>query len=172
MEQCAICHTKSFLYPAGCSDNHVACILCLKGITLSKSPPKYGLDSKYHSTVCCPFCGEHSPSNYYSLLEEHVEFIKSFNIQSEIRCYQQNYKYLWLYQGRNNGWWLFNNEMQKVLTEKMPNNFKWLICGQTMEYNFKTMKQCNTQNGNIRLIKRIPSDKLSTVLVKGISGMK
>ena len=86
-----------------------------------------------------------------------------------------------MYEGRNNGWWYFDYELQDMLEQSysemdgsMSTNteFEWVICGQRIIIDFSTMEQYNTKNGAVRKVRRYPKDSIpDDVLVKGVAGM-
>lgn len=172
-KQCPLCAVDNYMYPTGCgNDDHIACITCLKGNAISRSPTT-NIDKI--STIKCPYCTRPSSRSYYKQLNENPERVKNHDISKRVNHIISNYDYIWLYQGRNNGWWLFDLELQDILTEKYQNscfNFEWSICGQKMLYDFDNMMQINTHSQSVREIKRISTDEIPLLLIKGVSGMK
>uniref|UniRef100_A0A6C0J9J8 WWE domain-containing protein n=1 Tax=viral metagenome TaxID=1070528 RepID=A0A6C0J9J8_9ZZZZ len=174
MEICYLCQTLSFLYPTGCgNDEHEACMLCIKGTTLSRSPQSNNLRSVLKTEVECPYCMTKSSKYYMVKLEQTPKKIKEHDIKIAINRLIAIFDQLWLYQGRNNGWWLFNEEVHEQLekfSKDINNKFEWVICGQTMEYDFKHMIQRNVKNGSVRCIKQIGINDIDNHVIKGIAG--
>ena len=171
-KQCPLCAVDNYMYPTGCGNNeHVACITCLKGNAIVRSPTT-NIDKL--ASIKCPYCTRSSARSYYTKLNENPEQIQRHNVSQRIEQISRN-DYVWLYQGRNNGWWLFDLELQDLLTEKYEKSlfeFEWSICGQKMSYDFDNMLQTNTHSYSVREIKRITTSELKNYLIKGVSGMK
>lgn len=180
---CTLCNIPNYLYPTGCSSNHECCIFCLKGLVLSCSPPNTN-----RSVISCPYCKRNSSPKYFRQLNEHPETIRNHNILDQLNILHLKRDHHWLYSGRNNGWWYFNDELQTVLEkhyQKIDKDkkaaigcinecFTWMICGQQLEFDLVNMRQTNLESRSIRDIKRISSGQLegNSLLIKGIAGMK
>lgn len=83
--------------------------------------------------------------------------------------------YVWVYEGRNNGWWYFDYDMQDILEEAFIDDqtfIDWYICGQKIHIDLFNMQQTNNSNNAVRAIKRLSSnDDNSDLLIKGVAGM-
>lgn len=91
-----------------------------------------------------------------------------------------NRSYVWLYEGRNNGWWYYDYDMQDILEEAWHNGqtedgvfLDWLICGQKVNIDLFNMQQTNSNNNAVRAIKRININDINStdLLIKGVAGM-
>jgi len=151
-------------------------MLCIKGNTLSRSPPSYNLKSVLRTAVECPFCKQKSRPYYLVSLEQEPSKVRNHDINSHISNFCKDNEHIWIYHGRNNGWWTFDQELQTNLEHyyiiDKGNIFKWVICGQSMEYDFSEMIQRNINNGSVRSIKRINTDELEQYVIKGMAGVK
>jgi len=83
---------------------------------------------------------------------------------------------MWIYEGRNNGWWYYDYDVQIVIETawKENKNLDWYMCGQMFHLDFTNMRQVNTTNNAIRSIKRVDHEEINSgkLLVKGVSGMR
>jgi hypothetical protein len=80
---------------------------------------------------------------------------------------------LWIYEGRNNGWWYYEQELQDVLeTSYKQGQFTvdWIICGQSVTIDLIGMTQTNAKA--VRDIRRIGKDEICKYLIKGVAGMQ
>lgn len=84
---------------------------------------------------------------------------------------------VWLYEGRNNGWWYYDNELQDILEETWREDetfIDWLICGQKVHIDLFNMQQTNLQNNAVRAIMRLTHKEIAasdSLLIKGVAGM-
>lgn len=165
--QCCLCTMDNFLYPIDCPGNHHFCLTCMKSLCISGSPTSL--------PVQCPLC-RHTPSR------SHVNNIctDSGKIRkvSRSKLYRNIYKLtnVWIYEGRNNGWWYYDLELQNVLETAWNDDqtyLSWTICGQSVNFDFFNMTQTNTQSKAIRAIKRLTHEDIirDDLLMKGVSGM-
>jgi hypothetical protein len=78
---------------------------------------------------------------------------------------------VWIYEGRNNGWWYYDLPMQDLLEESW--NAKELTVDTTeLIVDMKTMSQ-TTLSGAVRAIRRIsPVYDISGLLIKGVAGRR
>jgi len=86
----------------------------------------------------------------------------------------QSRPYVWLYEGRNNGWWYYDYDMQDLLEEAWCEHrlsIDWLVCGQKTHFDLQGMQQTNLTNNAIRDIKRLAINDVSGLLIKGVAGM-
>lgn len=82
---------------------------------------------------------------------------------------------LWLYEGRNNGWWIYDFNHIKSMEEEYQKGLSSLnlyTYGTNLEIDFNSMQQKNTKNDALREIKRIKKSDLDNYLIKGVAGMK
>lgn len=142
-EECIICNVVTTLQELPCK--HKYCILCVKGIINTK--PTY-------QPALCPVC--RTEITTYS--------------SPKITIPKHKYVFVWLYQGRNNGWWIFDDEMQEKLS-LATESFTWLLSGQEIRFDIVNMIQENLETGSVRFIKRIHIDDIDQYLIKGISGL-
>jgi len=166
MEECKICMTVNHLFPIACPGGHKYCLSCIKGLSLSSSPSGRG-------SISCPTCRHPLPRNYCNDICNDSRQIHEID-KTQLFENILNKDHIWLYEGRNNGWWCFDYEMQDMLEEAHNNedqDFDWYICGQRIIIDFSTMEQHNTKNNAVRKIQRIKSEDIGTLLIKGVGGM-
>jgi hypothetical protein len=88
--------------------------------------------------------------------------------------FKEDRPYIWLYEGRNNGWWYYDYELQDVLERAWDDghsSIEWYICGQKVNIDFTSMKQINKVNNAVREIRRMAKGDLDQLLIKGVGGM-
>jgi hypothetical protein len=87
----------------------------------------------------------------------------------------------WIYEGRNNGWWFFEPELQRTLTQAYESGKKhisWYLrsCAQTIYLDLEKMEQTNPNTAGVRRIvyleheKHHPAPAPAGYLIKGIGG--
>ena len=92
----------------------------------------------------------------------------------------QSRPFVWIYEGRNNGWWYYDFEMQDLLEEawnagELAIKTTTMSTSLTLVIDMRTMLQ-NGSNGSVRAIRRIAtattsaSTSSSDILIKGIAG--
>ena len=168
MDECCICRVQNYLYPIKCPGNHQYCLSCMKGMCMSSSP------SVQIQPVQCPEC-RHKPARQHirDICYDAGQIIK---IPKE-GLYQDIYSRpnVWIYEGRNNGWWYFDYDMQDILEaawERDETSLDWYICGQKVHIDFINKQQVNINNNSVREIRRISiKDNNSALLIKGVAGM-
>lgn len=91
----------------------------------------------------------------------------------EISLSTHKYTHLWLYQGRNDGWWIFDDELQERLSfyHSINSAFIWSLSGQKIRFDVNNMVQENLDTQSVRYIKKIHVSDVNTYLIKGISGI-
>lgn len=166
-KHCCLCTMDNFLYPIDCPGHHHFCLTCIKCLCISGSPST--------QPVQCPLC-RHMPSR------AHINNIctdsgKIYKVPRH-KLYNDIHKRskVWIYEGRNNGWWYYDLELQDVLDEAQDSNktyLDWTICGQPVCFDFLNMKQTNTCSNAVRAIKYLSHDDIirEKLLIKGVSGM-
>ncbi len=165
-EECTMCYSTNILYPMDCCGNHTYCLLCIKGLCYSVSPT---------SKVQCPACRGVAKRKYIKTVCESPEKIKQINIRNLIDNLILNRDTLWIYEGRNNGWWYYDKELQDILESAHlvgDTTISWVICGQAVTLDLHSMTQLNVENKAIRNIKRIEKTHIYQYLIKGIAGMR
>ena len=171
MEECKICMTVNHLFPITCPGGHKYCLSCIKGLTLSSSP------SSSRVPISCPECRFQPARTYIADIcndSAQIQQIDSVELYQKV----EEKNYVWLYEGRNNGWWYFDYELQDSLEDAYKDKdeepeFDWVICGQKITINFNDMEQHNAKNNAVRKVLRIKYDdvKNSGITVKGVAGM-
>ena len=84
-------------------------------------------------------------------------------------------RYIWLYRGMNNGWWIFSYSHMKILEQEYKDNndsVTLFICGKNIKIVFAENRQYNLTTNVSREIRRINRDNMDQYLIKGLSGMK
>jgi hypothetical protein len=81
---------------------------------------------------------------------------------------------VWIYEGRNNGWWYYDYDMQDLLenawnADDRPVFLDWYICGQKVHIDFFNMQQTNCNA--VRAIRRLNHKEIDGLLIKGVAGM-
>ena len=156
--ECYICSNITFLYKLECG--HEFCMSCIKRIYMDKISKK------------CPSCRARISRQHFAKI---IDFPENIRIIGNFDKYLSSYSHIWLYKGRNIGWWIFDLEFQDILEKsygKEEPNLILNICGNQVNIDFKQLIQRNTVNNSIRAIKRVIKKDLSKLLVKGLSGMK
>jgi hypothetical protein len=177
MDECKVCMTVNHLFPITCPGGHQFCLSCIKGISLSSSPSTRGV-------ILCPICRFQPARNYCNDIcndSAQIHQIKEDELFKNINESDTGRSFVWMYEGRNNGWWYFDYELQDMLEQsysEMDNEmsvnteFEWVICGQRIIIDFSTMEQYNTKNSAVRKVKRFPKDNVpDDIVVKGVAGM-
>lgn len=202
MENCCICLEKPKLpYQLDCK--HQFCYLCLKFAMLS-------------NTLTCPLCrSEVSPdvlekaslentskiNNTNSKTKLDIDFEKITNNEIHDKSTKNINKYHWLYSGRQEGYWKYDNMSQTLIESEYR---KWLEKEDNIDddfkpnyksdeeldkngyilinvggvnpfyFNFHKMIQYNHRNGAIRPIKRLSDIEIeeNDIFIKGIAGLK
>ena len=154
--ECNLCYKGSeniiFLFQCTECREKSLCYPCIKTIS-----GRSDLPDVFKLTLKCPFCNGH-----LKIIPTDIDYnIKKLD-------------YLWLYEGRNNGWWLYSNDMQMALEEGFSKDIKeisWYTCGQQLSINLKTYRQLNVNRDSIREVIRIKRADLDFYLVKGVGGL-
>ena len=148
MEECIICVFKNYLYELPCCKNKL-CLSCMK------------------SCKKCPYCQKDIPKKMVRSPELlHLYGQELYNDIPDI---------LWLYECRNNGWWIYDFNHIKSMEEEYQKGLSSLnlyTYGTNLEIDFNSMQQKNTKNDALREIKRIKKSDLDNYLIKGVAGMK
>lgn len=164
--ECPVCYNASILYPLEC--DHQFCLSCIKALHLSGSPSS-------RISVQCPLCRTTVKRRYIQTLTETPERIRSVNLTDMVQSLLRNRSFVWIYEGRNNGWWYYNEEIQDLLQRAEARGeevLQWCICGQSVHIDMVNNVQTNQCNGSVRDIKKISISETSSYLIKGIAGMK
>jgi hypothetical protein len=122
----------------------------------------------------CPACTAPITRTYFNTLSERPEKIRRIGQINEII---RDLEWVWLYEGRNIGWWIFDIEFQELLEESYDGGAGSVDIstgGVKITVNFHDMIQKNTHNSAVRKILRIQRGLLGTsrLTIKGIAGMK
>lgn len=161
MEECNCCAGITYLYSLNCS--HQFCMSCIKRVYLDRDNQK------------CPACTATIDRDFFDLITDHPEKIRKIDPIPQIIANVPENGYVWLYKGRNLGWWLFDMEQQSEIETYFQNAeqvCKILVCGNPITLNFATMTQRNPKNKAKREICRVKKSNIGKYLVKGLSGMK
>jgi hypothetical protein len=81
---------------------------------------------------------------------------------------------VWLYEGRNNGWWYYGPDMQRILEKAYQvgkSKLSWYTCGQVLHIDLKSMQQINPSTDGVRRVIRISPEQHSLYLIKGTAGL-
>ena len=158
-DECPICKSN-FKFPIKLGCGHEFCYLCLKAsLRLNNN---------------CPYCRQDTVP---PKINEEAKFPDDQKLEIPV--------IIWIYSGRNNGWWYYdldtNLELETKYTEylKDKNKFErkvWLL-SKPYQINFITMTQISDDiHSNIRKIKRIDTsvESIDTFnkLIKGIAGLQ
>jgi hypothetical protein len=160
MEECTVCANNTFLYPLDCS--HSFCMSCIKQICENNNRK-------------CPGCTKKISKKYNKTLVNSPEKIKEIGLQSILKELEQDYQWLWLYKGRNVGWWLFDLAEQSLIEDSYQRGeaeLPLMISGNEIVLKFGQMIQESHHSHSIRDLKRISVSDINGILIKGISGMK
>jgi len=80
---------------------------------------------------------------------------------------------VWIYEGRNNGWWIYDRDVQDALIAgKNDRYIEWMICGHIVHIDMGTKIQTNKVTKSKRFIKKITSADRNNYFLKGVAGMK
>ena len=167
MEECLMCANVNHLYPLECDKGHTFCLSCVKGLCLSSSPTV--------DRSLCPLCRTPISKKYIRTIVNQPEIIKKVNIEPQLTEYCQNNEYIWIYEGRNNGWWLYDSDIQDALEKAHTDHedtVSWVICGQNIVIDVKNNIQQTERTGAERNISRIHRKDTKDYLIKGWSGMR
>lgn len=152
MELCIICTDTTYTYVTPCG--HTLCLSCIKSVRNRQS--------------YCPFCNTVLPNDFCNAPEK----TKTIGTDTLVVNLPDT---VWLYEGRNLGWWAFNYDHQRELEAHYKNSdtthtCSLLICGNNIIIHFDKMIQSN--GDSIREIKRVQKTDLCKYLFKGVAGMK
>ena len=144
--ECCICLEKINL-PITIPCKHKFCYLCLK--------------RSYQHNSACPLCRSTIPGYVISnaKLEQKVEF-------SGI---------VWLYSGRNNGWWSYDPTMIEQVEQAYKQGdeeYSFELLGQKYVIDFDTMHQIQIASGVKRFVRRLDKSQIEQEVLKGIAGLK
>lgn len=141
-------------------------------------------------SVKCPQCRYQLDRDHIrNICEDTAKIMRIPEEQLYRNIHQRSHilgKCVWIYEGRNNGWWYYDYEMQDMLenawlhfektksaeaeAEPAP---EWYICGQRIYIDFENMEQINCNNNAVRAIRRVSTNDIDTcgLLIKGVAGM-
>lgn len=165
--ECKICTSTNHMYPINCPGNHQYCLSCIKGMYMLSSP---GI-----KTILCPECRHVTDRKYIKRMcydTGKIQRIDSDMLFNDIN----SQTHIWLYEGRNNGWWYYDYDMQDILETaylKNETNIRWIICGQNINIDLINMLQTNENNSALRSVKRMSATNIrdSGMIIKGVAGM-
>lgn len=174
MDECNMCTMDNYLYPLECPGNHKYCLSCIKGMSLSSSPGRARPE-----TFQCPECRYKITRRYIQCIYDTPnKILKVDNVLNGL----VSRPYVWLYEGRNNGWWCYNHEMQDIIEDAYLSNkdyVEWVVCGQKVKIDFIKRLQYNVDTDAIRAIQRISGNEINKgqsthdhLLIKGVGGMQ
>lgn len=156
--ECSICMDKISI-PIKLPCKHDFCYLCLKAML------KMGNDK-------CPLCRCIVPQFF---MENAMAERKYFNFDEG--------RGRWMYSGRNNGWWYYDDSHNKIIEESYrkiklwddekgpkPYSFKIEILSQSYTIDLLNNTQTNDSNGAVRSIKYDKKAVLDNS--KGVAGLK
>ena len=170
LQECPICYKDNVLYPSDCPGGHMFCLACIKGMCMSTSP------TAIKTQVHCPLCRYVIKKSHIKDLCENPDKVKKVDIVTMIDELWNTSKSqkLWIYEGRNNGWWYYDRDVQEALSnlQHTETELEWVICGQRVIIDIYSGTQVNQDNGAIRNIKNINRPDAVKYLLKGIAGMK
>lgn len=164
MEECCLCTTTNHLYPLKCPGDHMYCLSCIKGIYLS---------STLMNHFRCPECRHEPKRQHLIMLCEEPHRIKQISRETLLATIEEK-PYVWLYEGRNNGWWYYDYDMQDILEDTYNSGKKileWVVCGQKISLDLVNMIQTNNDNQAMRSIKRTVPQATKNIIIKGVAGM-
>jgi hypothetical protein len=165
MEECSLCTSLNHLYPMDCPGHHYYCLSCIKGMCLTSSTM---------TRVQCPECRYVPQRKHLNALCEEPSKVKKI-AKNDLVANVSKKTHIWIYEGRNNGWWYYDYEMQDILDETYMDEMylNWVVCGQKICIDFTNMIQINNDNKAVRRIRRLtPNElKLEGIIVKGVGGM-
>ena len=140
------------------------CLACIKGLKFSTSPTT---DGKVH----CPGCRHVPGRGHIRALLEEPDKVKKIQLDKMIKKLWEGHEYLWIYEGRNNGWWYYDTDIQESLSNT-DHTLELLICGQRVVIDVVNLLQRNRDTGARRNIIKIHKSEMGDYLIKGIAGMK
>lgn len=162
-----MCYSTNILYPMDCAI-HKYCLACIKGLCFSTSPSTNG-------KVQCPTCRHVAGPSYIRAICESPNKIQPIDLDSITEGLLRGREFLWIYEGRNNGWWYYDKDIQDALEVahgEGRHQLEWIICGQPVFIDFGDMIQLNEDNSAVRHVERVPRSQLHLYLIKGIAGMR
>ncbi|XP_024080829.1 E3 ubiquitin-protein ligase RNF146-A isoform X3 [Cimex lectularius] len=150
LPDCAIC-LQSCSHPARLPCRHIFCFLCIKGVALNSRK--------------CPLCRAHIPADYL-----HNPDILEVPKPAQAAGHGT---YKWYYEGRDGGWWQYEERMSLDMEEAFQNgitNLEMIICGSLYTIDLNMMRQYNHATPWItrKILRELPS-KLKH---RGIAGIK
>jgi len=167
VDKCIICQDDMH-NPIKLECNHSFCFSCIKGAMIQ-------------SGTECPLC-RHKPSKGYKdmIFKSPEKLCQGITEASVI-----NNTYVWIYSGKNCGWWYFEPKISEELDvlydlhskgKLTVDNNLVTICGYIFTFDFSSMEQSNKTNGAVRHIKRLSKDELvefkKANQIKGVCGIK
>lgn len=167
MDECCLCRSKNHLYPMDCPGLHRYCLGCIKGLCISTSPSA--------QPVKCPECRYRPDRKHIRNICNDAGQIQKISVP-ELYNDIDSRPYVWLYEGRNNGWWYYDYELQDELESAWKNgqaSLSWYICGQSICIDFQRMIQENQTTGAVRAVQRLKRCDIDVcgLLIKGVAGM-
>uniref|UniRef100_A0A8D8XBY5 E3 ubiquitin-protein ligase n=1 Tax=Cacopsylla melanoneura TaxID=428564 RepID=A0A8D8XBY5_9HEMI len=147
---CAIC-LQPCVHPAKLPCSHIFCFLCLKGFA--------------QQSRRCAMCRTPIPHNYL----ERPELVQVPEPTSLENGYQ------WFYEGRNGGWWRYEERMSDEIEQNYASNakdvFETLICGEVYVVDLAQMIQFPKHHpSRSRKIKRELLEQMGRQC-KGVAGI-
>jgi E3 ubiquitin-protein ligase RNF146 len=121
--------------------SHKYCILCVKGLI--------------NTTPKCPVCRA---------------VITGYNSNATAIAKNKYQSHVWLYHGRDDSWWIFDDELQEKLSHAKT-SFTWLLSGQQMHFDVVNMVQENLETRSIRYIKKNATNTMTDHTLNGIAGV-
>lgn len=149
---CPVCQDEP-VNPVKLPCSHVFCYLCVKGVAARSGS--------------CALCRQRIPIDYIespSVLNADSLHVKLQNSSSE--------KYHWFYEGKNGGWWMYEDrtseEIERGFVEKAK-SLKIQISGFTYLVDYESMVQLREDRPNRK--RKIKRDIASSDGVKGVAGI-
>lgn len=149
---CCVCHEEP-VNPVELPCSHIFCFLCIKGVAARSG--------------ACALCRKRIPSGYL----DSPTVINSAALHSRLQTAGSE-EYHWFYEGRNGGWWMYEDRASNEIEKEFINNTKSIkvqIAGFIYCIDFENMVQVRQDHPNrVRKIKR---DMVSSAGVKGVAGI-
>ena len=149
---CPVCQDEP-VNPVELPCSHVFCYLCVKGVAARSGS--------------CALCRQRIPIGYIespSVLNADSLHVKLQNSSSK--------KYHWFYEGKNGGWWMYEDrtseEIERGFVEKAK-SLKIQISGFTYLVDYESMVQLREDRPNRK--RKIKRDIASSDGVKGVAGI-
>lgn len=149
---CCVCQEEP-VNPVELPCSHKFCFLCVKGVAARSG--------------ACALCRKRIPSGYL----ENPCVVNSDALHSRLQAPGAE-RYYWFYEGKNGGWWMYEDRTSNDIEKGFQSNAKSLkvqVSGFIYLIDLENMEQVREDHPSRK--RRIKRDKVPSAGVKGVAGI-